>query len=303
MAASKTPRSEQRAVNSMSYQSIIVQPVAGSLGAEVSGVDLAAPLSNAAAAEIRRAFTENLVLFFRDQRLTPEQHLAFSGLFGRLCRMPYIKHMDDYPDIIAVLKEADERKISTFGNAWHSDFSFLEEPPLGSILYAREVPSHGGDTLFANMYEAYEALSEGVKRMLLGLKAMHSGKPYGQGGLPKDLKTSRSIGIERNNPEADREVAHPVVRLHPESGRKALFVNAIYTTRFEDMSEAESRPLLDFLFEHVQRPEFACRFRWAEGSLAVWDNRCTLHYAVNDYDGSRRLMHRTTVAGESPMAA
>ena len=287
----------------MSYQSISVQPVAGSLGAEVSGVDLAAPLSNAAAEEIRRAFTENLVLFFRDQRLTPEQHLAFSGLFGRLCRMPYIKHMDDYPDIIAVLKEADERKISTFGNAWHSDFSFLEQPPLGSILYAREVPSHGGDTLFANMYEAYEALSEGVKRMLLGLKAMHSGKPYGQGGLPKDLKTSRSIGIERNNPEADREVAHPVVRLHPESGRKALFVNAIYTTRFEDMSEAESRPLLDFLFEHAQRPEFACRFRWAEGSLAVWDNRCTLHYAVNDYDGSRRLMHRTTVAGERPMTA
>ena len=287
----------------MSYQSITVQPVAGSLGAEVSGVDLAAPLSNAAAAEIRRAFTENLVLFFRDQRLTPEQHLAFSGLFGRLCRMPYIKHMEDYPDIIAVLKEADERKISTFGNAWHSDFSFLEEPPLGSILYAREVPSHGGDTLFANMYEAYEALSAGMKRMLLGLKAMHSGKPYGQGGLPKDLKTSRSIGIERNNPEADREVAHPVVRLHPESGRKALFVNAIYTTRFEDMSEAESRPLLDFLFEHAQRPEFACRFRWAEGSLAVWDNRCTLHYAVNDYDGSRRLMHRTTVAGERPMAA
>ena len=287
----------------MSYQSITVQPVAGSLGAEVSGVDLAAPLSNAAAAEIRRAFTENLVLFFRDQRLTPEQHLAFSGLFGRLCRMPYIKHMDDYPDIIAVLKEADERKISTFGNAWHSDFSFLEEPPLGSILYAREVPSHGGDTLFANMYEAYEALSAGMKRMLLGLKAMHSGKPYGQGGLPKDLKTSRSIGIERNKPEADREIAHPVVRLHPESGRKALFVNAIYTTRFEDMSEAESRPLLDFLFQHVQRPEVACRFRWAEGSLAVWDNRCTVHYAVNDYDGSRRLMHRTTVAGERPMAA
>ena len=287
----------------MAYQSITVQPVAGSLGAEVSGVDLAAPLSNTAAAEIRRAFTENLVLFFRNQGLTPEQHLAFSGLFGRLCRMPYIKHMEDYPDIIAVLKEADERKISTFGNAWHSDFSFLEEPPLGSILYAREVPSHGGDTLFANMYEAYDALSEGMKRMLLGLKAMHSGKPYGQGGLPKDLKTSRSIGIERNNAEADREVAHPVVRLHPESGRKALFVNAIYTTRFEDMSEAESRPLLDFLFQHVQRPEFACRFRWAEGSLAVWDNRCTVHYAVNDYDGSRRLMHRTTVAGERPMAA
>ena len=287
----------------MSYQSIIVEPIAGALGAEIRGVDLAEPLRNSVAAELRHAFVEHCVLFFRDQRLTPEQHLAASRLFGPIVRMPYVRHMDDYPDIIAVLKEADERNISTFGNAWHSDFSFLPEPPLGSVLYAREVPSHGGDTLWSNMYEAYEALSEGMKRMLLGLKAMHSGKPYGQGGLPKDLKTSRSIGIERNNPEADREVAHPVVRLHPESGRKALFVNAIYTTRFEDMSEPESRPLLDFLFEHVQRPEFACRFRWAEGSLAVWDNRCTLHYAVNDYDGSRRLMHRTTVAGESPMAA
>ncbi len=287
----------------MSYQAIEVRPVAGSLGAEISGVDLARPLGNAAAAEIRRAFTEHLVLFFRAQRLTPEQHLSFSRLFGRLVRVPFIKHMAEYPDIIAVLKEADERKISTFGNAWHSDFSFLEEPPLGSILYARETPAHGGDTLFANMYQAYDELSEGMKRMLGGLRAMHSGRPYGRAGVPADLKTSRSIEIERENPEADREVAHPVVRLHPESGRKALFVNSIYTTRFEGMSEAESRPLLDFLFQHCQRPEFACRFRWAEGSLAVWDNRCTLHYAVNDYDGQRRLMHRTTVAGERPMAA
>jgi taurine dioxygenase len=287
----------------MSYRSITVRPVGGSLGAEVFGVDLALPLSDATAQDIRRAFVEHLVLFFRDQRLSPEQHLAFSRLFGPLCRMPYVQPMAEYPDIIAVLKEADERNISTFGNAWHSDFTFLEEPPLGSILYAREVPSHGGDTLFANMYEAYEALSPGLKRMLAGLRAMHSGRPYGRGGVPKDLKTSRSIAIERDNPEAEREVAHPVVRLHPESGRAALFVNAIYTTRFEDMSEQESRPLLDFLFQHCQRPEFACRFRWEQGSLAIWDNRCTLHYAVNDYDGSRRLMHRTTVAGERPQPA
>jgi taurine dioxygenase len=284
------------------FPSIDIRPVAGSLGAEISGLDLARPLAPATADRIRRAFTEHLVLFFRDQRLTPEQHLAFGRVFGHLSRMPYVEHMAEHPDIIAVLKEADERKISTFGNAWHSDFSFLEAPPLGSILYAREVPSHGGDTLFANMYDAFEALSPGLQRMLRGLKAMHSGRPYGRGGVPKDLKTSRSIRIERDNPEADREIAHPAVRLHPESGRRALFVNAIYTTRFEDMSEAESRPLLDFLFQHVQRPEFACRFRWAPGSLAVWDNRCTLHYAVNDYDGQRRLMHRTTVAGERPLA-
>jgi len=287
----------------MDFHSITVRPVAGSLGAEITGIDLAAPLSNAVATEIRRAFVDHLVLFFRDQTLTPEQHLAFSRLFGRLVRMPYVRHLEDYPDIIAVLKEADERNISTFGNAWHSDFSFLEEPPLGSTLYAREVPNYGGDTLFANMYEAYEALSDGMKRMLASMRAMHAGRPYGTGGLPKDVKTSRSIGIERDNPEADRERAHPVVRLHPESGRKALFVNAIYTTRFEGMTEAESRPLLDFLFHHCQRPEFACRFRWAQGSLAVWDNRCTLHYAVNDYDGQRRLLHRITVAGERPVGA
>ena len=287
----------------MSFQSLTVRPVAGALGAEIEGLDLSRPLSNTAATELRQAFTDNLVLFFRNQQLTPEQHLSVSRLFGPLVRMPYVKHMEDYPDIIAVLKEADERKISTFGNAWHSDFSFLEEPPMGSLLYGREIPAFGGDTIWSNMYDAYDALSEGMKKMLLGLRAMHSGRPYGEGGVPKDLKVSRSIQIERNNPEADRETAQPVVRLHPESGRKALFVNSIYTTRFENMTEAESRPILDFLYRHCERPEFTCRFRWAQGSLAIWDNRCTMHYAVNDYDGQRRLMHRITVAGEKPIAA
>jgi taurine dioxygenase len=287
----------------MLYQSIEVRPVAGSLGADVHGVDLAQPLRNSTADELRRAFVEHLVLFFRDQNLTPGQHLAFSRLFGSLSRVPYVKHMDEHPDIIAVLKEADERNISTFGNAWHSDFSFLEEPPMGSVLYAREVPSHGGDTLWANMFDAYEALSDGMKRMLDPLRAMHSGRPYGVARPPKNMKTSRSIAIERDNREADREVAQPVVIVHPSSRRKALFVNAIYTVRFENMTEAESRPLLDFLFQHCTRPEFTCRFRWKTGSLAIWDNRCTLHYAVNDYDGQRRLMHRTTIAGEPPVGA
>jgi taurine dioxygenase len=287
----------------MSYQAIKVRPIAGALGAELHGVDLSGRLSNSVADELRRALVEHLVVFFRDQELTPEQHLAVSRLFGPLCRVPYVKHMDEYPDIIAVLKEADERGISTFGNAWHSDFSFLDEPPMGSVLHAIEVPSHGGDTLWANLYDAYDTLSPGMKRLLDPLRAMHSGRPYGQGGIPKDMRTSRSIGIERGRPEADREVAHPVVRVHPESGRKALFVNSIYTVRFENMSETESRPLLDYLFQHCTRPEFTCRFRWAPRSLAIWDNRCTLHYAVNDYDGARRLMHRTTIAGERPVAA
>jgi alpha-ketoglutarate-dependent taurine dioxygenase len=282
-----------------SFAHIRVQPMAGALGADIAGIDLARTLDDRTFAEIERALHDHLVIFLHDQALTPEQHLAFTRRFGPISRSPYIKHMDEYPDIIAVLKEADERKISTFGNAWHSDFSFLEEPPAGSLLHALEVPAYGGDTLWSNMYTAYETLSEGMRRMLDGLKAIHTGKPYGkEGGV--GIKGSRSIQIARGDPGADRETAHPVVRTHPESGRKALFVNAIYTTRFEGMTEAESRPLLDFLFDHAIRPEFTCRFRWSPGALAIWDNRCTLHYAVNDYDGSRRLLHRTTFAGERP---
>jgi taurine dioxygenase len=276
-----------------------IAPVAGGLGAEISGVDLAR-LQEAEFAQIQRAFTDHLVLFFRDQRIGPEQQVELTRRFGPVLRVPYVTHLKEHPDIIAVLKEAEERQISTFGNAWHSDFSFLEQPPAGSLLYAREVPAFGGDTLWSNMYTAYETLSEGMRRMLVGLKAVHTGKPYGtEGGV--GIKGSRSIQITRGDPEADRETAHPVVRTHPESGRKALFVNAIYTTRFEGMTGAESRPLLDFLFEHATRPEFTCRFRWSPGALAIWDNRCTLHYAVNDYDGSRRLLHRTTFAGERPV--
>jgi taurine dioxygenase len=276
-----------------------IEPVAGGLGAEISGVDLAR-LEDGSFAQIRRAFTDRLVLFFRDQRIGPEQQIELTRRFGDVLRVPYVAHLEDHPDIIAVLKEADERQISTFGNAWHSDFSFLEKPPAGSLLYALEIPAYGGDTLWSNMYMAYETLSEGMRRMLDGLKAIHTGKPYGkEGGV--GIKGSRSIQITRGDAEADREMAHPVVRTHAESGRKALFVNAIYTTRFEGMTEAESRPLLDFLFEHAIRPEFTCRFRWSPGALAIWDNRCTLHYAVNDYDGSRRLLHRTTFAGERPV--
>ena len=276
-----------------------VAPVGCGLGAEISGIDMAR-LDHGAFTEIRRAFLDHLVLFFRDQRLGPEQQVALTRRFGPVLRVPYVAHLQEHPDVVAVLKEAGEQQISTFGNAWHSDFSFLEEPPAGSLLYALEVPPHGGDTLWANMYTAYETLSEGMRRMLDGFKAIHTGTPYGaRGGV--GIRGSRSIKITRGDPEADREIAHPVVRTHPESGRKALFVNAIYTTRFEGMTEAESRPLLDFLFQHCTQPEFACRFRWSPGALAIWDNRCTLHYAVNDYDGRRRLLHRTTFAGERPI--
>lgn len=169
----------------MGYQTIEIEKVTGGLGAEVKGIDLSKPLSNSVAADLRQALVDHLVLFFRDQNLTPEQQIQFSRLYGPLQRVPYVRPMEGYPDIIAVLKEADERKISTFGNAWHSDFSFLDEPPMASILYAREVPGHGGDTLWINMYEAYEALSDGMKRMLRGLRSMHNGRPYGMAGCPR----------------------------------------------------------------------------------------------------------------------
>ncbi len=278
-----------------------VVPISGALGADIYDVDLSSPLDEQSVREVHRAFREHLVLMFRNQRLTPEQQLAVSRRFGRLSRSPYIRHMARYPDIIEVRKEADEQRVSTFGNAWHSDFSFLHEPPLASLLYAREVPSHGGDTLFANMYLAYDALSPGLKRMLDGLQAMHAGRPYGTQFDLSEIQVSRSIGIERNHPEADCEIAHPVVRVHPVTQRRALFVNPIYTTRLSDMSDDESRPLLEQLYAHCTRPEFTCRLRWQQGDLAVWDNRCTLHYAINDYDGRRRVMHRTTVADTRPV--
>jgi taurine dioxygenase len=279
-----------------------VKPIAGALGAEVAGIDLSRRLDPRAAEAVRAAFREHLVLFFRDQSLTPEQQMDFTKVFGPLAVTPFVKPMEGYPYLVRVLKEAEERGVSTFGNSWHSDFTSLPEPPLGSILHAIEVPDHGGDTMFSNMYLAYDALSPGMKKMLDGVKSIHVGKPYGtKYGPPKTMKTSTSIAIERNNPEADAEVAHPVLWAHPDTGRKALFVNPIYTLRFDGMTEAESRPLLDFLYDHCIRPEFTCRFRWSKGAVAMWDNRCTLHYAVNDYDGSRRLMHRTMIAGSRPV--
>ena len=286
----------------MRNSTIDVSPIAGSLGAEVSGVDLSQPLSDAVADQIRATFVEHQVLFFHDQHLTPEQQIAFSGLFGPVTRVPYIKPLDDYPEIVAVLKEADENNIATFGGDWHSDFSYLEEPPAASLLYGLEIPAFGGDTLWADMYAAFEALSPGMQRKLEQLNAMHSGHVYGAAMQDTDLRLSRSIEISRGNAEADVERPHPVVRVHPDSGRKALFVNPIYTTRLENMTRAESRPILRFLYDHCIKPEFTCRFRWSVGALAVWDNRCTLHYAVNDYDGSRRLLHRTATAGDRPIA-
>ena len=285
----------------MSFETIAVRPLSGSLGAEIAGVDASRPMSPEVIEEIKTALARYLVIFFRDQRLSLDALQSFSEAFGELTRVPYVGALESHPDIIAVLKEAAERNISTFGGTWHTDFSFLEEPPVESILYADEVPEVGGDTLWVNMYAAFEALSPGLQRTLCGLEAMHSGHVYGAARPPTNVATSTSIAISRNNPEADIERAHPVVRVNPRTGARALYVNPIYTTRFEDMTEEESRPLLEFLYRHCTRAEFTCRFQWRRGSIAVWDNRYTLHMAINDYDGQRRCMYRTSTAGEAPV--
>ncbi|MCY7305370.1 MAG: TauD/TfdA family dioxygenase [Rhodoferax sp.] len=281
----------------MKESAMEVRALAPSCGAEVFGLSL--PEAGAdAMQQVHAALAQHAVLFFRDQRFTPEQQLDVTRLFGPILRVPYIQHMDAYPDIIAVQKEADERRISNFGGTWHSDFSFLDEPPSYTLLYALELPALGGDTLWASQYAAYEALSDGMQRLLDPLWAVQTAWPHGTKGPGPGTAVSRSVGMVRNDPSADREVLQPVVRVHPVTRRKALFVNPVYTQRFEGMGEDESRPLLNYLFGHATRAEFTCRLRWAPGTLAVWDNRCLLHLAINDYDGSRRLLHRTTVAGE-----
>ena len=277
-----------------------IRPVAPACGAEVFGLDLANPPVDAMR-RVADALARHAVLFFRDQRITPEQQLEVTRRFGDILRVPYVRHLEAYPDIIAVLKEADERGISTFGGTWHSDFSFLDAPPSLTLLYALELPALGGDTLWASQYAAYDALSPSLRRLLDPLRAVQTAWPHGTRGPGPGTAVSRSIGMVRNDPEADREVAQPVVRVHPVTGRRALFVNPVYTERFEGMTLDESRPLLQYLFGHATRAEFTCRLRWAPGTLAVWDNRCLLHLAINDYDGSRRLLHRTTVAGERPV--
>ncbi len=279
-----------------------ITPVTPDLGAEVRGVDLRAA-GTAEIAAIQQAFARHSVLFIRVQDLTHDDQLAVTRKFGAVLRVPYVQGVASHPDVIAVLKEASEQKISTFGGTWHSDFSFLAEPPAATLLYSVELPPVGGDTIWASQYLAYDALSSGLKAVLDPLRAVHTGWPHGTMGPSPDVPVSKSIQMVRNDPTADREVVHPVVRIHPVTGKKALFVNPVYTQRFEGMTAAESKPLLDYLHQHSVRAEFCCRFRWSPGTLTMWDNRCLMHLAVNDYDGHRRLLYRTTTAGEAPSGA
>jgi taurine dioxygenase len=278
-----------------------IRPLTPDLAAEIHGLDLRE--TSKAVPVIQEAIAKYGVIFLRDQSLTLDQLVAGTEAIGPILRVPFVKGMASHPDVIAVLKEADERRISTFGGTWHTDFSFLAQPPSLTLLYAEELPSVGGDTLWANQYAAYEALSPGLQAVLDPLYAVHTGSPHGTTGPGNYGATSRSIQMVRNDPAADREILHPVVRVHPVTGRKALFINPVYTQRFDNMTVAESKPLLDYLHQHTIRPEFCVRWRWHPGTLAIWDNRCTMHLAINDYDGARRLLYRTTVVGEEPISA
>ena len=277
-----------------SYRHIDVHPIAGALGAEVSGVDLASA-GEAALREVHEAFLRHQVLFFRGQRLSVGQQKAFAEQFGPLFVHPYVKPLAGHPEVIEIVKEPGDK--GNFGGRWHADLTYLPEPMLGAALYALEVPPHGGDTLFASMYAALEALSPGMQDLLRGLSAVHDDRATGL----FQTERIRAMGLrdvardEHGSPIGSRSV-HPVCRAHPVTGRAALFVNCISTIRFDGMSEAESKPVLDYLFRHLQRPEFTCRFRWAPGSLALWDNRCTQHLALNDYHGYRRVMRRVLIA-------
>jgi taurine dioxygenase len=274
---------------------IEVAPVAGALGAEIHGVDLAT-LDDATFAEIRQAFLDHSVIFFRDQRITPAQHIAFARRFGPINVNRFFTPVAGHPEIAEVRKEPDQKK--NIGEVWHTDHSYDQVPALGSMLVAREVPEFGGDTMFASMYAAYDALSDGMKRTLETLRAVHSSRHiFGREAAyhGNDLK-----GRLHNPDAATQDAAHPVVIRHPDTGRKALYVNRNFTIGIEGWTREESAGLLDFLYRHGERPEFTCRFRWSNGAVALWDNRSTWHFAINDYHGQRRLMHRITIEG-SPL--
>jgi len=270
-----------------------VRRIAGALGAEVSGVDLRQGLDETSTRALRQIFLDHQVIFFRDQDLSLDQYMRFARSMGTPIEYPFVKGLDGHPCIIEVKKLEHERV--NFGGIWHSDTTYLEQPPMGSMLLAREVPPYGGDTLFSNQYLAWEGLSVPMQRMLDGLVAINS-------SAKADVSRTREDRIRSDGKAASTEyrAAHPLVRTHPETGRKALYVNVAHTVGIEGMSDAESQALLHFLHAHQNKVEFTCRFVWQPHSLAFWDNRCTQHNPINDYHGFRRVMHRITLEGDRP---
>lgn len=277
-----------------------VSRLSGALGAEIRGIDLSRRLERGAIADLRQALVEHLVVTVPDQALSLDDLERVTDDMGGRMATPFVKPLPDRPFVIRVLKERDDKL--NFANAWHSDLTYLPEPPSFTLLYAHDVPAFGGDTLFQNQYLAYETLSDGLKATLRGLRAVHSaGMAYGTGGYLDRVKDKMSTPIAPSD-DAFREVAHPAVITHPESGRQALFLNPVYTMRFEGWSAGDSQPLLQHIYRHATNENLTCRVRWAKGTLTIWDNRATQHNALNDYHGQRREMFRTSVTGAAPQA-
>jgi len=283
----------------MDYKNIEVKPIAGAIGAEIFGVDLAEEaMAPEVFEEVHTAFLRHCVIFFRDQAMDDDVLARFGRRFGELAPLPPHRQVPGkYPELLIVETKPEDEMV--FGWEWHSDTSHLETPTLGSILYAKVLPPAGGDTMFANQYLAYETLSEGMKELLDGLVALHANgrilRTLAEGQTPTPGTEGASAGW------SEMWAEHPVVRTHPETGRKALYVNEMHTERLKDMTVEESQPLLQFLYAHSSKPEFTCRFKWEVNSVAFWDNRCAMHLAMNDYTGYRRLMHRVQVKGTRPV--
>ena len=285
------------------HEHISVRPLAGSLGAELFAPD-GAPLdatrlSEAQMADIRQASVDHLVVFLPGQSLDLDTFTEFGARWGEFGDDPFVAGLESHPHIVGVRKEADEKVPLVFGGAWHSDWSFQETPPAFTMLYAHDVPDHGGDTLWANLYLAADHLSPGLRATLAGLRAVHSPKmAYGEAATHNELVENMDI---RYGAAAHMQRAQPILRRHPDSGRTALFVNWGYTEGIEGWWPAESKALLDHLYEVSQHPAYTCRYRWSPGTIAVWDNRCTLHNPIADYAGARREMWRITIRGEVPI--
>jgi taurine dioxygenase len=274
---------------------MIIEPLAGALGAEIRGVDLK---EDGTWQAIHDAFLKYSVLAIRDQQLEPEDLMHIGARFGEPCYYPFVTGIEGFPFIFEVVKE--EKETVNFGGNWHSDTTYLPQPPLATLLYALETPARGGDTLFTSTYAAYDALSEGMRAMVDQLVGVNSASLKVTGGRRKMHSTIGGMKVQDIEHADGYEAEHPVARTHPDTGRKALYLSRSHTIRFRDMSEEESRPLIDFLQAHQIRPEFTCRVRWSPGTLTVWDNRCTQHSAVNDYHGQRRRMRRLTVGAQTP---
>ena len=282
------PRYKHAAEPGAPYETIAVTRLTPVIGAEVEGADLSRPLGNHMLQEIHRALAEHLVLFFRDQPLTPDQHLAFGRLFGDLHVHPAAPSAPDRPELMII--HTDEKSPRANGEGWHSDVSCDPEPPMGSVLYIKTCPPLGGDTLFASMYAAYEALSDRMKRYLEGLTAIHDGEGY------RGQYANFGVEDKQSYPRAE----HPIIRTHPVTGKKALYVNRGFTRRIVGIPSDESDGILRYLYDHAENPLFQCRFKWAANSVAFWDNRCVQHRAMWDYWPHTRSGFRVTVKGDRP---